>query len=109
MIMKKYTDHIGNEFNGLKNMCDNWGVKRTTFISRIESGSSVESALTNDKYEKGCEDHTGKHFKNTSDMCKYWKISRTTFLSRMASGKTLEESLTRSPSKIRTKKVKMTQ
>ena len=38
-------DHLGNEFCTFTDMCKRWGVKYTTFISRLNRGLSIEECL----------------------------------------------------------------
>ena len=44
---KKCTDHLGNEFPSIKEMCSHWGIQPETYTRRIKVYHlSVEEALT---------------------------------------------------------------
>ena len=38
-------DHLGNVYYTFTDMCDRWGVKYSTFISRFDRGLSIEECL----------------------------------------------------------------
>lgn len=38
-------DHLGNVYHTFTDMCNNWGVKYYTFISRLNKGLSIEKCL----------------------------------------------------------------
>ena len=42
-------DHLGNVYYTFTDMCDFWGVKYTTFISRLNRGLNVEECLKKDR------------------------------------------------------------
>ena len=39
-------DHTGKKFKSKKEMCEYWGIKTSTFSSRVKKGMSIEEALT---------------------------------------------------------------
>lgn len=43
---KKYYDHLGNEYNTLKKMCDCYGIDQTSYIWRINHDWPLKYALT---------------------------------------------------------------
>lgn len=96
MGMKVWKDHLGNEFESQKAMCECWRINTTTFINRIKSGYSLEEALTqpcrSDKY-RPCEDHLGNKFDSVKDMCKYHGIAPSTFATRRKFGWSIEKCL----------------
>lgn len=98
--MKKCIDHLGNEFESQKVMCNHWGVNEATFILRMQRGCSLEQSLTGSGIDsktikkKLSIDHLGNEFDSVEAMCSYWGINRSTFDGRLRLGYTLEQSLT---------------
>ena len=43
---KKTEDHLGQEFRSVSSMCAAYGIERSIFNNRLESGMSIEEALT---------------------------------------------------------------
>ena len=94
------TDHLGNHFSSIRNMCKAHDIPYNTYMYRIKSGYRIEDALSKEpvreKYSKSrtcVKDYKGKSFKNMTAMCKYYGISLTLFMKRRERGKTLEEAL----------------
>lgn len=56
-LKEKRTDHLGNEFKNMDEMCRHWGIPRDTYCGRKGLGWSKEKALTtpikNGKADKG--------------------------------------------------------
>ncbi len=89
--MKKCTDHLGNAFDSIHDMCDHWNVDRLIYAKRRERDKTIEEALT---MSKEVQDHLGNKFKSTSKMCRYWNVERATYNRRIKHGKSVEEALT---------------
>lgn len=95
------TDHLGNHFKSVSAMTKHWGISRTTYLSRINMGWSVEKALTftireESRPKGGAVDHLGNKFKSRSQMLKYWGISPATYYNRThKEGLSMEEALTK--------------
>jgi len=95
------TDHLGNHFKSVSAMTKHWGISRTTYLSRISMGWSVEKALTftireESRPKGGAVDHLGNKFKSRSQMLKYWGISPATYYNRThKEGLSMEEALTK--------------
>lgn len=110
----KYTDHLNNGFNTIQEMCDFWGIKRTTYEMRRSTNMSIEDALTlplnKDKKglkwrkHKACainrikscdtwEDHLGNMFSSIEEMCSNWSVDKDTYLAKMKDGWTVKQSL----------------
>lgn len=92
-------DHEGKEFKSISAMCKGWGVPRSTYCARRESGWSLEEALTKGPYGKiapgiGCVDHLGNWYVSIKEMCRSYGIDCNTFQLRRKRGKSLEEALT---------------
>ena len=95
------TDHLGNHFKSVSAMTKHWGISRTTYLSRINMGWSVEKALTftireESKHKGEVVDHLGNKFKSLSQMLKHWGISPATYYNRThKEGLSVEEALTK--------------
>lgn len=95
------TDHLGNNFKSVSAMTKHWGISRTTYLSRINMGWSVEKALTftireESKHKGEVVDHLGNKFKSLSQMLKHWGISPATYYNRThKEGLSMEEALTK--------------
>lgn len=95
------TDHLGNHFKSVSAMTKHWGISRTTYLSRINMGWSVEKALTFTVREEsrpkgGVVDHLGNKFESKSQMLKHWGISNATYYNRThKEGLSMEEALTK--------------
>ena len=42
----QYTDHLGNKFNSIKDMCKYWNVNVKTYTTRYKKGWSLKESLT---------------------------------------------------------------
>ena len=95
------TDHLGNQFKSVSAMTKHWGISRTTYLSRINMGWSIEKALTftireESRPKGGVVDHLGNKFKSRSQMLKHWGISPATYYNRThKEGLSMEEALTK--------------
>jgi len=97
---EKSTDHLGNKFRSVKEMCRYYSIDCATYYHRIASGMSLGDALTKpvkkfDKYY----DHLGNEFYSLNTMCKHYGISRNEFCYRLEHGWSLEEALTTATNK----------
>lgn len=91
---KPCTDHVGNKFPSIAAMCEHWGADSYICRSRINSGWSIEKALTTPDNLRACVDHLGNEFHSKAAMCKHYNIDRTTYNGRIANGWSVEEALT---------------
>lgn len=92
---KIVTDHLGNAFPTIKDMCDYWKIPKNTYVARIHTHHwSLEKALTTPVKERTCRDHLGQEFPNRTEMCKHWGISTGAYIGRMERNWTLEQILT---------------
>lgn len=98
---KKISDHLGNEFASISEMCRYHNVKRTQFRERVKKGWDIEKALTeparvmNDMSPSACEDHLGNKYQSKNEMCRAYGITRSMLNSRLDLGWSLEETLTK--------------
>lgn len=86
-------DHLGNRYNNEQEMCDHWGIKRSTFIMRLKAGWSLEDALTN-KVNRRTEmytDHLGNKFNTLAEVYEYWGISKREYRSMASQGYSLAD------------------
>lgn len=90
---KVYTDHIGNEFETVFQMCAYYKISESKYRSRLANGWSQEEALTGVRKKKQVTDHLGNIFDSKTDMCQFYGIRETLFNARINAGKTLEEAL----------------
>ena len=96
---KAVTDHKGNKFVSVSEMCKHWNMTRSTFNARIKAGWSIEKALTEPKKPAPSKnipqtDHLGNTFPSLNAMCQHWGISRTLYSSRIKNGWSVERALT---------------
>lgn len=97
-MSKKCKDHLGNEYNTIREMCKAWGIQQSRFTTRINKGMSLKDALETPvkSHSKNTnpEDHLGNRFNSRKEMCEYWGIKEDALKSRLKKGMTLEEALT---------------
>lgn len=96
-------DHLGNEYESKKAMCEHYGISPATFCKRLERGYTLEEALTTPfrrsldrkiaKKGKPCVDHLGNTFSSILEMCEYHGVSYYLYTQRVHRGMTLEEAL----------------
>ena len=99
-------DHLGNHFKSVSAMTRHYGIPRPTYISRINSGWSIEEALTVPVLKDGSNyraykslgsvvDHLGNHLNNNAQMARHWGISPSILHRRVHDkGMPLKEALT---------------
>lgn len=101
-MSKTCTDHLGNEFRSLKDMCGKYGLKTNLYCNRIKMGWTVEKALTapiGKSPRKGsrCCDHEGRYFPSISAMARHWGVSVKAVHIRLRKGWPLKDALTLGP------------
>lgn len=96
-FMRKYKDHLGNEFPSENEMCEYWNIQVTSYRNRKKMGWDLEKSLTVPVGEHNkCIDHLGNEFKSEKEMCEYWKVPVQVFINRKRSNWDLEKALTTS-------------
>lgn len=85
-------DFAGNTFANVIDMCNYYGIPKTTFYHRLNRGWDEKRALTTPS--PVAIDHHGKRYKSVKDMCDAYSVSVSTFISRMKRGWSIERSLT---------------
>ncbi len=96
---KKCSDHLGNEYETIVDMCNAYGVNYKIYKRRISLGWTIREALSEKDNpikpnSKACKDHLGNEFASIVEMCKYWHITPDLHKGRLKDGWTLEETLT---------------
>ena len=95
MKNKGFTDHEGNHYNTLKEMCDVWKITTSMYYSRFKSGMNIKEILT--KKPRNIDtiytDHKGYTYTSKSNMCKRYQITVQTFNHRINNGMSLRDAL----------------
>lgn len=93
---KECTDHLGNKFKSKTEMCEYYGVNIATLGSRLESGYSLEEALTKKhRLIEEVEDHLGNKYESVKSLCEAYDIQVSTYHRRKHRGWSIEDILTR--------------
>lgn len=102
--MKKIacTDHEGNNFESLKQMCDYWKINEATFCLRIKNGMNLEDALR--KPSRTVMDHKGIVYENLEKMCLAYETSVDVVNYRIEHGWTLKDALEKKPERNKVSK-----
>lgn len=90
------TDHLGNQFESITEMCEHYGITKSAYHCRIALNWSLEKILTTPVKNTHtiCKDHLGNKFKSVTDMCEYWGIQIRNYYERQHRNWTLEQTLT---------------
>lgn len=88
-----YTDHVGNTFDTVYQLCAYYGVSESKYHSRLNNGWTLEEALTGIRQKRKVVDHLGNVFNSKSDMCQHYGIPLARYEARIKSGQTKEEAL----------------
>lgn len=98
----KQTDHLGNEYSSISEMCKAYGIMDETYRYRIKHGFSVEEALTMPLQREGicgthhkCTDHLGKEYDSKKEMCEAYGINYCTYKKRINRGLSVKDALTK--------------
>ena len=121
----KCKDHLGNEYNTIKELCSAYSITRHAYHKRIKSGWSLEKTLTTpvkvyekntdglSKYELSkkkfvddytslyagpngcCVDHQGNYFREVSEMCDAYGVDYDAFLHRVKNRWSVKDALTK--------------
>lgn len=83
------TDHAGNIYESVRDMCEAYDVSVDAYKGRMKRGWSKERALTfkNDiGIKKKIEDSCGNRFNNQKEMCKFYGVTYEAFRGRLSRG-----------------------
>ena len=99
----KTTDHLGNEYNSVNEMCQKYNINKNTYIRRISMGMDKEAALTLPvkPSQKTVFDHLNNEYRSVSEMCRKYGIPRQSYEQRKNKGWNIEKILT-TPVKTKT-------
>lgn len=98
------TDHLGNQFNSVEEMCKHYGITKVLYKGRIRRKWTKERALTTPIAdgkdfegrvvpEEDRTDHKGNVFNSRIEMVKFYECELAHFYHRMRKGKTKDEIL----------------
>lgn len=95
---KRCKDHLGKEFNSMSEMMQYYGISRSAFMQRLDSGMTLEEALAKPSmYLKGnpksVVDYLGNKFGSIKEMCNYHHVKIQTYRGRIYMGLSLKEAL----------------
>lgn len=94
LAKKECTDHLGNMYSSIGDMCNTYGIKISTFYSRLQRGYTLQDALTERRWNHCCCDHNGKQYPSFEDMCLYYNQGKKLVINRLHNGWSLEDALT---------------
>lgn len=102
--VKPVTDHLGNEYATLKEMCEHYGTYPALFNKRKREGYSLEECLTRHPCKKQerqqkAIDHNGVVYESLDKMCEHYGITKTVYEYRMGHGWSLKKCLTKNVQK----------
>ena len=103
---KTWTDHEGNKFDSIEEMCEHWNISKRQYMINIRNNCSIKDALTTVTEWTVCKDHLGNEYPSINAMCKHYGITKTTLRARIELGWTLEEILENPGKHINYKSVK---
>ena len=105
---RRYTDHLGVEFDHLPTMLKYHGVTRALYYERKKQGLTLEECLTpqvknkRGNNTKAVKDHLGNEFDSVQAMLKHYNVGKGFYYSRSAKGMSLEDCLVDKPKETRT-------
>lgn len=94
------TDHLGQHFSSIREMCNYWNIKPGTYANRIRRGFSIKDALMTPVNKKQFNHRISKNktirnsYETINDMCISYNIKPATVYHRLSKGWTLEDALT---------------
>ena len=90
------TDHLGNQFESISQMCEHWGVVPNTFKKRItKMGWSIEKALTEPTTKDKYIDHLGNEFPSIYKMAEFHGYDSLLVSNRLKRGWPIKDALTK--------------
>ena len=107
---KIWRDHLGHEYNSVREMANAWGITEKMFWSRKRICKwPLEKILTTPFCEqpstsKSCKDHKGREFPSVSAMCRHYGVKLSRFKERMKLGWDIKSALLTPAKKINSMK-----
>lgn len=99
-MKRKLKDHLGNEFDTLKAMCEYHQIPTDVYYQRLKKGFPLEELLRPYKKRKfpkikgkKCFDHLGNEYESISEMCRAYNVNATLFRMRRKQGDSVERAL----------------
>lgn len=103
---RKYKDHLGKEYDSIKEMCKAYGISSSAYRRRRAKGWSLADALEKPVETKSCggrgaciskkcTDHLGKEYNSITGMCEAYGITIGLYRNRIMAGWSLEDTLTK--------------
>ena len=86
-------DHLGNEYETLKDMCRHYGISSSVYCHRREYGYSLEERLTGKRREY-VWDPQWNRYESIRAMCQNYGVNPNQYIARRKKGWTVEEALT---------------
>ena len=87
------SDHLGHEFNSIKEMCAFYEIAESTYRNRKSRKLSLAEILTTPSQKQSYEDHNGKMFPSVYAMTLAYNIPYSTFRHRLSVGWNLKDAL----------------
>lgn len=89
------TDHLGNEYRTITDMCKAWGIYCYEYYSRRSNGFSMKDTLeiVVDSLRLPTVDLSGKVYKDCLELCKANKISVSELRKKIKATSSVEEAL----------------
>ena len=85
----------GDTYTSLPKLADAYGIELNTLIRRLNSGLSLEDALSSKhRLKKECIDPNGIVFESISSMCKAWNVPYGIYIKRIRRGWSTLDALT---------------
>lgn len=105
-MKKECKDHFGNVYHSIKDMCDFYQIKSSTYHDRIRNGWSIKDALTVPIdvlkqqrqihfHTEGIKDHLGNTYASRVEMCSFYCITIKAYERRLERGWSLKDALTK--------------
>jgi hypothetical protein len=88
-----YVDHLGNQFDNIKELCHYYGITQTQYRGRLYRGWTQEETLTGMRVNTKVKDHLGNTYRSKAAMCKQYGLSITTYNARIHAGYTIQDAL----------------
>lgn len=88
------TDHTGQNFPSIKDMCNHWHVSVNYYKKKIAEGFSIKDALTTSSQRYQIHDHLGNAYSCIDDMCDAYHITKSVYYNRNRAKWSLEKILT---------------
>lgn len=93
MHVKECTDHLGNKFSTVREMCDFYDIGESTYRWRLKKGWSLEQTLTSKSQKTHPTDYNGVRFASEQEMCLFYGVNQSVYRWRIKHGWSQEAAL----------------